>query len=293
MRLESIDELRVFAQIVESGSLAGAARSLGLPTSTVSRRLAQLEERTGRRLLYRTTRSLSLAEDGQALLDAARHILETVDTIETELEDSPEQLSGVVKLGVPSVLTRDLLQSLAPLLGAHPQLRIQLSVHDRPVNPVAAGLDLLVIGGGLADSTLVSKRIGEIRLVLAAHRDYLDRRGRPNTPSALERHDTLHFLTDPPATSWVLVGPDDTLTTIPIFVRFEASDGRALLDAINAGLGIGTLSPRLLRAHTELESVLPEFHFRPFPISVVYPASGRRSARLRAVVDALQTALSK
>lgn len=293
MKLESIEELRLFAQIVESGSLAAAARALKLPTSTVSRRLGQLEARTGRTLLYRTTRSLSLAEDGQLLLDGVRRILEQVDATETDLERSAERLSGVVKLGVPSVLTRDLLEALAPLLREHPALRVQLSVHDRQVNPVAAGLDLVVVGGGLSDSTLISRRIGQVERVLAASPSYLQRRGRPQTPEDLAQHDTLHFLMDQPTTAWVLYDAEEQATEVPVPVRFEASDGRALLDAAVAGLGIAALSPRLLRGTPELERILPGHAFRPFPLSVVYPVSGRRSARLRAVVDALQTALSR
>ena len=293
MKLDSIEELRLFVQIVESGSFAGAARALNLPTSTVSRRFAQLEERTGRTLLYRTTRSLSLAEDGQHLLDAVRGILERVDAIEHALEQSTEELRGTVKLGVPSVLTRDLLEALGPLLAEHPALDVQLSVHDRLVNPVAAGLDLVVVGGGLEDSSLVSKRIGSVQLLLAASEAYLERRGTPSTPADLADHDTLHFLLDPPARSWALLDAEGTAHDVPVSVRFEASDGRALLDAMLAGLGIGTLSSRLLRAHPQLRRVLPEHHFRPFPVSVVYPTSGRRSARIRAMVSALQAAMSR
>lgn len=293
VKLESIDELRVFTQIVESGSLAAAARALGLPTSTISRRLAQLEERAGRPLLYRSTRSLSFAEDGQAFLDGARRILQAVDALEMELETSPDRLAGTVKVGVPSVLAADLLEALSPLLAENLELRVQLVIHDRHVSPVAAGLDLVVVGGALEDSSLVSKRVGAVQLALAARRDYLDQHGRPATPAELTKHHTLHFLTDPPATSWVLVGPDGRSTEVPVAVRLEANDGRALLDAIKTGLGIGTLSPRQLRAHPDLERVLPEHHFRAFPIFVVYPVSGRRSKRLRAVVQALQSALVK
>ncbi|MEM6994998.1 MAG: LysR family transcriptional regulator [Myxococcota bacterium] len=292
MKLESLDELRVFSQIVESGSMAAAARALGLPTTTVSRRLALLEERLGTRLLYRTTRSLSLAEDGRVLLGRARRILEEAEAAESSLEGSERSLSGVVRMGVPSVLTQAFLHQLAPLLREHPGLRLQLAVHDRLVNPASAGLDLVVMGGTLDDSSLVSRRLGQIRLVLAASESYLQRRGRPRRPADLVEHDTLHFLRDPPVSSWVLVGSKGARCEVPIEVRFEASDGRALLDAMHAGVGIGTLSERLLADTPGLVRVLPRHSFQPFPIHALYPSSGRRSARLRAVLQSLEAALS-
>ncbi len=291
MKLESLDELRVFVQIVESGSMAQAARALGQPTSTVSRRLQLLEERLGTRLLYRTTRSLSLAEHGRVVLARARRILAEAEELESSLEQADEGVSGLVRIGVPSVLSRELLTHLTPLLGEHAGLRLAISVHDRLVNPVTEGLDLVVMGGGLDDSSLVSRRIGQVRLVLAASVPYLERRGRPRRPSDLARHDTLHFLSDPPATTWTLYDRGGTPHDVPIVVRVEASNGRALVDAIEAGIGIGTVSRRYLRTASHLVRVLPSYTFRPFPLHAVYPTAGRRSARLRVVVRALEAAL--
>ena len=286
-----MEELRVFVQIVESGSMAAAARALALPTSTVSRRLAQLEERLGTRVLYRTTRSLSLAEHGRVLLARAHRILAEAEALDEVLEHAGDEVAGLVRIGVPSVLTRELLDRLAPLLAQHRGLRLALSVHDRPVNPVSEGLDLVVSGGGLDDSSLVSRRIGEVRLVLAASPGYLERRGRPRRPSELAEHDTLHFSTDPPATSWTLIDRQGNAHDVPITVRIEASNGRALTDAVYAGVGIGTVSERLLRSDPRLVRVLTSYAFRPFPLHAVYPTAGRRSAKLRAVVEALEAAL--
>lgn len=291
MKLESLEELRVFTQIVESGSMAAAARALGIPTSTVSRRLAGLEGRLGQTLLYRTTRSLSVGEAGRALLARARRILDEASAAELALERASEGLAGLVRIGVPSVLARDLLTGLAPALIEHPGLRLQISIHDRPVNPVSEGLDAVIMGGALDDSTLIARKLGEVRLVLAAKRDYLERRGRPKRPADLIDHNTLHFLRDPPVSFWELYDTSGECHQVAIEVTLEANDGRALLDAIRAGIGIGTTSERLLRSSPDLERVLPGFAFHPFPVFAVYPTAGRRSGRLQEIVRVLQLAM--
>jgi len=288
MQLESLEELRVFTQIVESGSLSGAAKVLGLPANTVSRRLSALEERLDTRLVHRTTRSMSLSESGRAFLAGAQRILQEVEAAEGQLRVEREGLHGTIKLGVPSVLTKELLGALPPLMRENPGLRVQLRVHDKPVNPVTEGLDVLIMGGSFPDSNLIVRSLGRVRMVLAASPAYLDRCGRPTRPTDLEGHTTLHFASDPPQTSWVLTAADGTQHVVPVEGHFEANDGRAMMDAAEAGLGICATSERYLRRTQTLERVLPEHSAFSFPINAVYPASGQRSARLQAVVEALR-----
>ena len=291
MKLESIEELRVFAQIVESGSLTAAGRVLGMGTNTVSRRLASLEERLGTTLLNRTTRSVSLSESGRTLLARARVLLEEVEATEVALQRGREGLAGVVRVGVPSVLAEDLLRALTPLLKENPSLRLQLAIHDRPVNPVTEGLDVAVIGGRLADSNLIAKRLTQVRLILVASRAYLAAYPPVRSPEDLAGHSTVHFRTEPPQATWVLTDARGEETVVAVTPRVEVDDGRALTDAMRAGLGIGATSSRVLLGHPDLASVLPGFTAAVFPIYAVYATSGQRSARLRALVQALETSL--
>jgi DNA-binding transcriptional LysR family regulator len=288
MQLESLEELRVFAQVVESGSMSGAARVLGLPANTVSRRIASLEERVGVRLLNRTTRSVGLSEHGRALLAPTHQVLESVERAEAALRRDRSGLSGVVRIGVPSVLTGDILPALQPLLQEHPGLRLELSVHDRPVNPVSVGLDVLIMGGVLDDSTLVARKLDQVTLVYAASQGYLAEHGEPRTPADLTAHRTLHFRMNPPQSSWTLTDAQGEQHTVPVSGQLEADDGRALVDALRAGMGIGATSERVLRAHPELRRVLPGYRGFSFPVYAIYPTSGQRSARLQAVVGALE-----
>ncbi|MBX2803238.1 MAG: LysR family transcriptional regulator [Myxococcales bacterium] len=293
MKLESLEELRVFAQIVESGSLVAAARALGLPPNTVSRRLASLEARLELPLLHRTTRSQSLSEAGRTLLGRARRILDEAELAEGALRCDAEGLVGLVRVGLGSPLTRpDMLSCLAALLEAHPRLQIQVRVTDLPVNPIAAGLDVVVVGGLPNEQNLIARKLVEVRPVLAASEGYLARRGVPQRLEDLEHHDVLRFLMDPPLTSWVLYDDEGEQHVVPIEGRFETDDGRALMDGLIAGLGIGIASPRLVRATPALRRVLPRYTMTGVPLYAIYPASGQRSARLQAVVEALQRAVT-
>jgi len=293
VKLESLEELRVFAQIVESGSLTAAGRALGMAPNTVSRRLAALEKRLGTVLLYRTTRSQSLTEAGRTLLYRAHRILGEAGAAEAALQQDGEQLKGLVRISVPSVLSHDLLRCLAPLVSANRDLELEVRVNDRMVNPVAEGFDLVIMGGRQTDSRLVARKVGEVTLVLVASGDYLARRGRPEHPRDLERHTLVRFTTSSPSTSWALRHRDGSQEVVPIRCMLETDDGRTLMDALALGFGIGGTSARVMRGMPALERVLPDHHLAEFPVHAVYPASGQRSARVLAVVEALREALAE
>ena len=292
MKLESLEELAVFSQVAELGNMTAAGRVLGLPATTVSRRIASLEERVGVRLLDRTTRSVGLSEHGRAFLAQARRVLEAVDEAEASLRAQQEGLAGVVRLGLPSLLTADVLTGLTPLLLDHPELRLEVVVQDTPVNPVSVGLDVLIMGGAMRDSSLVARKLDEVELVLAASADYLARFGEPASVEELAAHRTLHFRGRATETSWTLTHADGRQQVVPLAGQLEADDGRAIVDAMRCGLGIGKTSARVIRAYPELRRVLPELHVFRFPLYAIYPASGARSARLTAVVTALSRVVS-
>lgn len=289
--LESLEELRVFVQIAESGSLAGAARAMGMAPNTVSRRLAALEERLGAQLLYRTTRSLSVSDTGRAFLLKARRILQEVDAAEHLVLEHRQGLSGTVRVGVTSVLVQDLLSPLSQLLEQHSSLDVQLFVYDRPVNPITEGLDIVIIGGSLVDSTLVTRKLTDIHTILVASSAYLERYGTPQRPEDLRRHESVVFYRDPPQTTWVLHDAREQVHVVPLKARLEVNDGRTMMDALEAGMGIGLTSPRILARRPALRRILPDFGLGIIPVSAVYPASGPRSERLQAVLELIREAL--
>ncbi len=294
MKLESLEELRVFVQIVDSGSLTGAARALKLPANTVSRRLASLEDRLGTRLLDRTTRSLSVSEAGRALLTRARRVLDEAESAELAVKRETEGIAGVVRIGLMSVLTvPQTLRRLGDLMDEHPGLRVQVQVHDVPVSPVARGLDVVVIGGSLEDSSLVARKLTEVQPVLVASDDYLARRGTPETPADLVDHDTVAFLTPAGTLPWTLLAPDGERHVVEPRARFQISDGRGVFDAIVCGRGIGYTTRRMIGNTPGLTEVLTDYGLGTIPVYAVYPAADRRSARLQAVVQALLEAVEE
>jgi DNA-binding transcriptional LysR family regulator len=154
----------------------------------------------------------------------------------------------VVRLSVPSVLTQDLFRALQPLLDEHPALRLQVEVNDRPVSPVAAGLDVVILGGRWNDSSLIARKLVEVQLVPLASQSYLEAHGTPTTPEQLADHRTLHFKTPAPQTTWTLTDATGGEHTVPVQSRVEVDDGRGLFDALVAGLGVALLSSRVARS---------------------------------------------
>ncbi|MEM7155751.1 MAG: LysR family transcriptional regulator [Myxococcota bacterium] len=289
--LESLEELRVFVQIVESRSIVGAARAQGLPANTVSRRLVALEERLATKLLNRSTRSQSLTEAGRVFLVRARRILEEVEDTEQLMAREQEQLSGTIRVSVISAMAQDVLRAARPLMAEHPGLRILLRTHERSINPVTAGLDVAFVGGAIPDSALVARKLLEVRSVLVASKDYLERHGKPKTPQDLGDHHLVSFVREPPVSSWVLTGADGREHVVPVDARLEVDSSRTMADALTQGLGIGRVAPRFLRLGADLERVLPDYVQGAFPLFAVYPHSKHRSARVQALVDALQSSL--
>ncbi len=292
-RLDNLDELRVFAQVVESGSIVKAARALRQHPSTVSRRLGALEQRIGRPLLNRSTRRQSLSETGRAVLGQVHRILLEAETAELLLEEDATGLSGLVKIGVLSVLAEDLLVAVGPLVRAHPKLRVQIRASDHVDNPLTAGLDVVVRGGSLPDSTLIARKLSEFEIVLAASEAYLDAHGTPETPADLEQHQAIWFPSEPQRTTWTLEGPDRTSHVVTARGQVEVDGALPRVDALRHGLGIGGTSPRMIRRHSCLRRVLSDYRIGSFPLFAIYPSSGQRSAKLQAVVNALHESLER
>lgn len=289
MKIRDLDELRVFAQIVEAGSLSAAAKTLKLPTTTVSRRLAMLEDRLGTKLIYRSTRTMSVSEAGRVLLGTARSVLAQVAEAEVALERDVDGLAGLLRIGVLSILSEDLLEVIAPLLQANPALRLELQVADRHQNPIAAGLDVAFYGGALDDSSLVARKLLDIELQMAATESYLERAGEPRTPEDLVGHNVISFGTAQP--SWTLIDEHGGQTAVQLDERISSNDGRTVRDALIAGLGIGVASSRVIGRHAHVRRVLPAYRLAKIPLYAVYPAAMKRSARVEAVVSYLREAL--
>lgn len=291
----SLDELRAFTAVYESGSFTVASRRLALTTNAVSLRVQKLEEGLGVRLFVRTTRSVSPTEEGRAFFTRVVRVLAELEEAEEDLRPKSEGLHGTVRIAIPGALaTGPLLERLRDLLDAHPALVVQTRVTSTPVNIAAEGLDLAVVVGQPPESAFVGRLLGRVHWVLAAAPSYLDRRGRPRSPTELASHRCLRLLSTPPQDEWTLVDSRGKELTVAVHGAFEADDSRALGDATYAGLGIGVRPVgECARAEKEgrLERVLPKYRFQPLDVYALVPKGRVRVPRVAACLDALRAAV--
>lgn len=208
--LPDLDDLRLFTSVVHAGSLARAAAELGLSPSAVSKRLSSLEARLGTRLLHRTTRRLALTEDGETAYRWAGHLLGAADDMAQELSAAGPEPRGVLRVSASSGFGRN---HVAPVLSAFaarfPAVEVRLDALDRPVDPVAEGIDVDVRVGGAREPDLYARRLATNRRVLCASPAYLARHGRPASLAELAGHRCLVIRErDQPFGAWRLEGPD-------------------------------------------------------------------------------------
>jgi DNA-binding transcriptional LysR family regulator len=273
--MTDLNSLVVFAKVVEANSFSEAARRLKMPISTVSRKIAELEDQLGVRLLERSTRSLRLTELGTEVLEHAIRSAEISEAVQSIVSNRLSDVSGTLRLSAPPSISDTLLTPLITAFQAsYPNVRIQTLVTDRFVDHIAEGVDLVFRLGALKDSSLVARRILTYRHQLVASPAYIDRCEPPQKPQDLLAHRLLSFSHWKPDSSWTFVhrnGFDrETLTFHPYIAM---NDFAGLAPALLAGGGIGELppvvQPALLR-EGRLVEVMPDWHFRTFDLSLVH-----------------------
>lgn len=273
--MTDLNSLVIFAKVVEANSFSEAARSLKMPISTVSRRIADLEDQLGVRLLERSTRSLRLTDVGSEVFEHAQRSAEVSAAVGDIASNHLTRVSGTLRLSAPPSLSDSLL---APLVGAfqasHPDVRVQVLVTERMVDHIAEGVDLVFRVGELKDSTLVARKILTYRHQLLASPAYLEKSRRLKTPRDLLSHRLLAFSRSRPENRWSFAhvnGKDkETLAFQPYL---SMNDYAGLAAAIAAGAGIGELPPlvqsQLLREGHVVE-VISDWRFRTLNLSLVH-----------------------
>lgn len=290
-----IENLRLFLQIVEKGGLAAAGREMGLSPASVTDRLAALEAHYGARLLTRTTRSISLTDEGRELVAGARRILAETEEIEARIRLGVEKISGTIHISAPSDLGRNQLVPLLDRFIAHnPEIAIDLMVSDGYVDLVGQGIDLALRFGELSDSTMKSRKLGRNRRLVCAAPDYLERRGAIRHPDDLAQHNCLIMRfgsnTDQ---DWTFV-VDGKRRKYRVSGDRIANDGDLIRKWCLNGHGLALKSEWDVRADLaagDLVSVLDAFAPEPNTLRMVYPAGAVQPRRVRALMDFLSDAL--
>lgn len=285
--MDLVGTLEVLVRVVETGSFSAVARERGLTQAAIARQVSQLEKHFGVRLFHRTTRKLSLTDDGQMLLGLARPVLEGVEGIEAALGRQSASPVGLVRVGITVTGARFLAQRLPALLISHPGLKVELVVADRFGDMIEDRLDLALRLGEITDASLVVRPAGTIALLAVAAPSYIERFGQPSTPAELTSHTCIVHDVGPDSDVWTFATPEGA-QGFRVSGGFLANDARAVHGAARAGYGIAFLPP--MEALDDLHSgvlvrVLCDFQSPGIPINLVYPSRRHLAPRTRLALD--------
>ena len=288
--LDDINELRTFVRIAKTGSLSAAGREMGLALSVVSKRLATLEHRTGTRLIARSTRHLSLTDEGAKLLDRAQRILAEVDEAEDALTHGRVEPQGVLRVSAPMALGRAHVSSVCQdLVRAYPKLSVDLALTDRVVDLIDEAIDVVVRIGTPKISGLVMRKLADNHRVVVAAPDYLKRAAVPLlTPADLPNHECLHYGGAGPF--WRLEGPDGEVAEVEVTSRLKSNSGEVSHDWALSGCGL--IMKSLIDVEPDLRSgrlvqVLPKWRSAPAPVCALFSSNRQVSTRVRVFLDAI------
>jgi DNA-binding transcriptional LysR family regulator len=283
-----LNEIMVFARVVQAGSFRAAAADLGMPKSTVSRKVSELEARLGARLLQRTTRKLSLTDVGRIFYDYSARIAGEIEDAEravTSLQATPQ---GLLRVTAPINVTF-LGPIVSDYLKRNPAVRLELFCTGRTVDLVEERFDVGIRAGTLADSTLIARSLGSVSWFLVASPAYLKKHGHPRSPEDLKQRDCLFFGAGRDSADLHLESGDRSIQlTLP--ARMMVSDMDVLYAAAAAGVGIALLPAfrcvEELRAR-RLTRVLRDWNAPSTPVQVVYPSTRHLSPKVKSFIDHL------
>jgi len=291
--MDRFDALTAFVAVAREGGFSAASRALGIPVATVSRQVAQLEEALGVRLLVRTTRHVATTDAGRRYFEACSRLLDDLRDADEEAAGEYRQPQGDLVVTAPLGFGQQHLQPAAhEFLRAFPQVNLHLRLADRVVALVEEHVDCALRIGTLADSGLVARRLGSVRMVVGASPSYLATHGAPETPDALTAHACVSWTTLGPHRTWDFAfdatGGTRATRPVPIAVRLSTTTPESALSAAVEGLGLVQATSYQLAPHVaagRLVPVLEAFEDAPVPVSLVYPGQRFVPLKLRAFLD--------
>ncbi|WP_028626460.1 LysR family transcriptional regulator [Metapseudomonas resinovorans] len=286
--MDKLNAMAVFVRVVESGSFSAVARELGTSQPTISKQVQALETSLGGRLIARSTRQLSLTDEGQRYFEQCRQILSAVDNAELSFQTGREQVAGPLRVASSVSFGRT---CIAPVLGeflaCYPQVSLDLQLSDRNEDLVSEGIDVSLRIGELPASGMIARRLGHMRRLVLAAPAYLAGRGTPQSPEALREHNCLVFNLLPDAGIWTFIRDGHT-QSVRVSGNARSNSSEAIREMVLSGLGI-SLSPDWLfmadLAAGRVVALLQDFTPSTLPIHALSPANRRQSARVRTFVD--------
>ena len=282
----NIDHLKLFVRIATTHNISMAGQELSLSPAVASSYINKLEEKLGVRLVHRTTRKVSLTEEGNAFLPHAEDVLASVEAARASVGAGNTSPSGTLRITAPASFGRlHIVPGLKGFMTRYPELTIDLRLTDTIVDMVEGGFDIAIRNSELKDSTLIARKLATDRRILCASPDYLEQHGTPASPRELQSHSCLYLIG---LESWVFDTPEGQLT-IKTKGNFRTDHGEALRDACVDGLGVTVSSIWSIYEHLkrgELVQVLEDYPLvSDTAIWAVYPSSRLLAPKVRAFID--------
>lgn len=291
--MDRIDLFRIFSRVVECSSFTRAADTLGLPRSSVSAAVIELEGRIGARLLHRTTRRVSPTQDGMAFYERCLQVVADVEETENLFRNTSSKPSGKLKVDMPGRIGRLIVAPALPtFLDAYPEIDIELGITDRSVHLVEASIDCVLRVGLLGDSGMIARPLGRLTLINVASPAYLARHGVPQLPDNLAGHWAVNYAS--PSTGrvedWEWI-EDGVAYAKPMRGRVTVNSAEAYIGCCLAGLGLIQIPAYDVRRHLEageLVEVMPRHRAEPMPMTLLYPHRQHLSRRLQVFAEWLE-----
>lgn len=281
----------MFVAVMEAGSFTAAAERLGTSSGQASKLVSRLEGELGVRLLSRTTRAVAPTEAGQAYFDRLRPLLEEFDNLDAAIRDVSHAPRGRLRLTAPLTFgTMEIAPALNAFAAAFPDIELDVSFSDRAVSLVDEGFDMAVRVGRTEDSSMIARKLCEVRIVVVGAVAYLERHGEPETPADLARFDCIIDSNFKEPARWPFRDSDEGAVGVPVKGRVRYSNTEACLKAAEAGLGLACV-PAFIAGEAlrtgRVRRVLQSFEPAPYAVHALYPHSRHLAAKVRVLVDFL------
>ncbi|HEY8026454.1 MAG TPA: LysR substrate-binding domain-containing protein [Burkholderiaceae bacterium] len=296
--MDRFEVMQVFLRVAETGSFTRAAEDMRLPRATVSLAVQQLEASLGTRVFHRTTRRVQLTQDGQALLERCRSLLQDLEEVEGLFQRDGSDVAGKLKVDVPSRMGRMLIAPALPAFFArYPNIELELGTTDRLIDLVSEGVDCVIRVGHLQDSSLVSRQLTEFQVISCASRAYLDQHGTPQSIADLERHWAVNYVSSASGRlyPWEHI-EDGVARTVSMRSRVTVNNAEAYMACCQSGLGMIQVPVHDLAELTsggELVEVLRPWRPAPMPVCALYPHRRHLSRRVQAFIEWMETLLCR
>lgn len=282
---------RVFVKVADTESFSAAAKQLGMGQPAVSKQISALEDHLGARLLHRTTRSITLTDEGRELLDHARHAVAAIDHAVEQLQGAKASPKGLLRLSSQTAFARmRLVPHLARVMETFPELELDLVTQDTWPNLVEQGIDLRIHIGDIEDDTVIAQLIGHSPIQLFASRSYVEKHGRPERPEDLSNHLLIHSTGHDAKRKWTFT-KNGAVTVVDARSRVGIDNLDTLREAVLSGVGICSV-PQYMFSHENMDIVplLPDYDMGKVAMYVAYPSRRFVPLKVRLFIDYIKAA---